>query len=152
MVPPAPRVAAGAPNTPPGDSVLRTAAELWSMLEEQCSGSASAEARLELFEIAAYDGLVVRVRPKTPSQEARVRSLETWIGERLSQVVGKQVRAAVEGSGAKGAPAPAAQTGVQSASRMAAMHADPVVRLALDLFDGRIVGIDEGSQSTEGNG
>jgi len=142
MVPPA----SNTEPKPVGDSVLRTAAELWSMLEEQCSGSASAEARLELFEIAAYDGAVVRVRPKSSAQEARVRSLESWIGDRLTQVVGKQVRAVVDGAPQRPSPAPAPPNPVQDSTRIAAMHADPVVRLALDLFDGRIVGIDEGPQ------
>jgi hypothetical protein len=153
IVPPGARVApvAGdAPRVKPDDAVVRTAGELFTMLEAQCAGSASAEARLDLFEIVAYDGAVVHVRARSAEHEVRVRSLEQWIGERLSQAAGRRVRAVaaaagsgVGGSGASGA-APVRER-VSDSVRTAAAQADPVVRLALDLFDGRIVGIEGGS-------
>lgn len=110
------------------------------MLEAVCAGSASAEARLDLFEIVAYDGAIARVRPRTPDQAGRVRSLESWIGERVSQAIGRPVRIAVEGDAAPPAgPSAPEREAARAASRAAAAHSDPLVRLALDLFDGRIV-------------
>lgn len=122
-------------------------AELWALLEATCEGSASAEARLDLFEIVALEGAQVRIRPRTASQEGRVRSLERWIGDRLSEAVGRPVRVTTDGetNGKQTAVREVPSGG--SAMRTAALHADPVVRLALDLFDGRIV---ESGEATTG--
>ena len=136
---------------PKPDTGALTPESLLARTLEAVGEKPSAHARLESIAVVRIEGSVVFIRPVSAAHVSRVRTGVSWYEERFTNAAGRTLRVRLEtpeddeSNTRPSAPAP----GLDDAALRREAEGNPLVRTAMDLFQARLVKIENMQAPTD---